>query len=88
MSITQEETENLRRREIACESQGGVGQGRVLGAERGQLRGRRRQPSPFWSHIEGAESYPSRGAVKARHGSWALRSAELGFRIPAQAQAV
>lgn len=55
MSITQEETENLRRREIACESQGGVGQGRVLGAEYGQLRGRRGQPSPFWSHIEGAE---------------------------------
>lgn len=30
MSITQEETENLRRREIACESQGGEGWG-ILG---------------------------------------------------------
>lgn len=27
MSITQEETENLRRREIACESQGGEWEG-------------------------------------------------------------
>ena len=73
MSITQEETENLRRREIACESRGGAGRGGVLGAERGQLRGRSGQPSLFWSCTEGAECYPSRGAVKSRHGAWALK---------------
>lgn len=49
MSITQEETENLRRREVACESRGGEGGG-VMGTELGSPGGRGQQ-----SPIEGAE---------------------------------
>lgn len=65
MSITQEETENLRRREIACEW------GQVWGpGNRACLTGAGgRPPSPRRSRTVG-----SRGAVKSRREAWALRS--------------
>lgn len=73
MSITQEETENLRRREIACESQrGDAGERRacrgVLGTEIGWLEGA--ELCPCRSPVEGTDCYPSGQDMFIKSKKW------------------
>lgn len=73
MSITQEETENLRRREIACESQrGDAGERRacrgVLGTELGWLEGA--ELCPCRSPVEGTDCYPSGQDMFIKSKKW------------------
>lgn len=70
MSITQEETENLRRREIACESRvGGTGSWEQGLSDWGQ-----RVDCLLSVRTAGAECVSLREAAKSRPGAWALVS--------------
>lgn len=71
MSITQEETENLRRREIACESWGGEGWG-VMGTELDWRGGQGWTALSLLVTYKGTVCHPWGGAVKSSNGAWPL----------------